>query len=133
MNKTFMYGEITGDILKCSFEVYNVLGGGFMEHVYENALAYELKRLGHEVEGQKLVEVYYRGYIIGEYRADLVVDEKVIIELKVSNTVESVHKSQLLNYLRASEKQLGMVVCFGEDLVRYKRVVNTVDFKSDAV
>jgi len=133
MTRTFMYGEITGDLLKCSLEVYHVLGTGFMEYVYENALAYELEKLGHQVELQKEVMVYYRGYLVGEYTADLVLDEKVVVELKVANAVEEVHRAELLNYLRASETQIGIVVCFGEDLVSYKRVVNTVDFKSEVV
>ncbi len=128
MNKTFMFGEITGDILKCSFDVHNVLGGGFLEKVYENALVIELRKLGHKVTQQDSINVKYLDKYIGSYVSDVVVDDKVIIELKATDKVLDQYRFQLLNYLRGTGYEVGMVLCFGSEQVKFKRVVNSIDF-----
>ena len=97
----FKYKEITDIILKSFYEVYNELGDGFLESVYANALYIVLTGYGLCVESQKDISVFFRGSIIGDFKADLIVDEKVIIELKAVRTLDPVHEAQLINYLKA--------------------------------
>jgi len=123
MERELKYGKITGDILKCAFKVFRVLGGGFVKKVYENALRNELEDCGHNVNTQYPIKVVYEGAVGGEFFADLMIDEVVIIELKVSDVIEKSHKAQLVNYLHGTGKEVGLLLCFGTDKVRYKRMV----------
>ncbi len=115
--------ELTEKIISAAFVVSNSLGCGFLEKVYENALAIELRRRGHEVEQQKAIEVRYRGELVGLYQADLVVDGEIIVELKAVRTLEPVHRAQCVNYLRASGKLVGLLLNFGLPRVDVQRVV----------
>jgi len=94
--------SLTEKIIGCAYEVGNVLGCGFLEKVYENALAHELKRAGFEMLQQHPMTVYYDEVVVGEYIADLVVDERVLIELKALKALDSVHVAQCINYLKAT-------------------------------
>ena len=94
-------------------KVYHRLGYGFLEKVYENALAGELRRMGLKVEQQVKIDVFYEGEIVGEYLADLVVEDVVIIELKASRSLLNEHEAQLLNYLRATPYEVGLLLNFG--------------------
>ena len=106
--------EITDAILNVFYKrVYAQLGYGFLEQVYENAKAYELHESGLSAVRQQKIDVYYRGIIMGEYFADLVVDEKVIIELKAARELLPKHDAQLLNYLRATQYEVGLLLNFG--------------------
>lgn len=105
--------ELTDQIIKAFYRVYNGLGKGFLEKVYENALALELRGMGFDVKQQQPVKVYYNGVSVGEYYADLIVAEKVILELKVVETLQLAHEAQLLNYLRATELEIGLLLNFG--------------------
>ena len=116
--------EISEQIIGHCYTVSNTLGSGFLEKVYENALAHELRKSGHVVEQQKGVAVRYDGIVIGEYSADLLVDQCVIVELKTVRVLDESHKAQCLNYLRATGLKLGLVVNFGQPKVEVKRVVN---------
>ncbi|MDO8585941.1 MAG: GxxExxY protein [Armatimonadota bacterium] len=116
--------EISEEIIGCCFKVSNTLGSGFLEKVYENALAHELRKCGRIVEQKKSVIVRYDGQIIGEYFADLLVDRCVLIELKAVDFLAESHTAQCLNYLRATELKLGLVVNFGRPKVEVKRVAN---------
>ncbi len=116
------HAETTGKIIKAFFTVYNDLGYGFLEKVYENALVLELKALGLSVEQQKPISVYYRGVLVGEYFADLVVDDCVIIELKSSETISPAHEAQLVNYLKATKYEVGLLLNFGKT-AGYKRKI----------
>jgi GxxExxY protein len=107
------HNELTEKIIKAFFAVYNALGYGFLERVYENALALELVRLGLQVEQQKRIAVYYSGQVVGEYFADIVVNGVVIVELKASRRILEEHEAQLLNYLKATPIEVGLLFNFG--------------------
>jgi len=104
---------LTQRILKIFFEVYNELGFGFLERVYQNAFFLALKDAGFLVEPQSRIKVWFRGYEVGEYFADLVVNDLVIIELKAVEHVLPQHESQLLHYLRSTDKEVGLLLNFG--------------------
>lgn len=119
---SLIHSEITGNIIKSFFKVYNAFGYGFLEKVYENAMLLELKALGIDVEAQKPIKVFYEGVSIGEYFADIIVSNKVILEIKTSAGIDKAHEAQLLNYLKASEIEVGLVLKFGQT-AQYKRQV----------
>ena len=93
---SILYKELTGSILKLFYEVYNELGHGFLEKVYQNALYTELKINGFDVESQKQIKVYYKNVEVGEYYADLIVNDKVILELKATEVITEAHEFQLI-------------------------------------
>jgi len=107
------YKDITDIILKSFYEVYNELGDGFFESVYENALYIVLTGYGLSVERQKDVSVFFRGNIIGDFKTDLIVNEKVIVELKAVRTFDPAHEAQLINYLKATNIEVGLLLNFG--------------------
>ncbi|MCB9434679.1 MAG: GxxExxY protein [Ardenticatenaceae bacterium] len=106
--------DITDIILRVFFkEVYHNLGYGFLEKIYENAMLYELQRAGLMVEQQRKIDVFYDGVVMGEYFADLVVEDKIIVELKAASRLLPQHEAQLLNYLRATHFEVGLLLNFG--------------------
>ena len=116
--------ELSHRILGCAFKVYNELGNGFLEKVYENALVYELRRNGMSARAQERIEVYYEDVCVGEYFADIVVDQRIILELKVCEGLGPVHEAQLLHYLKATGFHLGYLLNFGSaDKLEYRRMV----------
>lgn len=115
--------EVSRAIIGAAYEVSNRLGVGFLEKVYENALAYELRKSGFEVQQQSPIRVTYDGIVVGEYLADLLVEEVVIVELKVVKAFDDIHLAQCLNYLRASSISLCLLLNFGNSRVDVKRVV----------
>lgn len=116
--------EITEKIIGASFLVSNELGFGFLEKVYENALLVELRRLNLNCEQQKAISVFYKGVNVGDYYADILVEGEVIIELKSVKELSDIHKTQLLNYLKACNKKVGLLINFGKPKVEVKRIVN---------
>ena len=110
----YLHSDITEKILRAFFNVYNQLGFGFLEKVYENALGYEMQLLGLKVEKQKRIQVHYREIIAGDYFADLIVNDKVIIELKAAEALIEEHEAQLVNYLRATDIEVGLLLNFGK-------------------
>lgn len=118
----FKYKNITDIILKGFYEVYNELGDGFLESVYENALSLVLTGYRLNIENQKAISVYFRGNNIGDFRADLVVNECVIIELKAIRSLEPAHEAQLINYLKATNIEVGLLLNFGRK-PEFKRFV----------
>jgi len=124
----YLHSDITEQILKAYFKVYNKLGYGFLEKVYENAMMIELKRLDLLCEKQKSLNVSYDGLIIGEYYADIIVNECVIIELKAAENLCAEHECQLVNYLKALEIEVGILLNFGKR-PEFKRRVLTADTK----
>ena len=118
------YEKITFDIIKSFYKVYNTLGFGFLEKVYENALSLELKKLGYIVETQKSINVYYDGKEVGNYFADLLINDKIILELKAVEKLKDEHKFQLINYLKATDIEIGLLLNFGKK-PEIKRVVFT--------
>lgn len=115
---------LTREIIGAFYAVYNSLGYGFLEKVYENALAIELRRRGLTVEQQKPICVYYQGEIVGEYFADLVVNDLVIVELKAGRTITETHEAQLLNYLKATPYEVGLLLNFGPTAEKKRKVYN---------
>jgi GxxExxY protein len=105
--------EITGKILKAFYTVYGKLGYGFLEKVYAKSMTIELRHLELSVVAEAAVPVYYNGELVGEYYADLVVEEKVIVELKAARILSAEYESQLLNYLKATRYEVGMLLNFG--------------------
>ena len=119
-----LHESLTSDILNAFYQVYNTLGYGFLEKVYENALAKELAKRGHQIKQQAPIQVYYQGEAVGEYFADILVDEKVILELKAAEEIAKSHEAQLLNYLKATGIQVGLVLNFGPK-AQFKRKIFT--------
>ena len=117
------YKEITDDIIGSAFEVYNILGYGFLEKVYQKALQVELLQRGHRAELEHGIKVKYKETLVGEYAADLLVDEKVIVELKVAAEYNPKDEAQLLNQLKATEIEVGLLINFGRQKVEFKRFV----------
>lgn len=105
--------ELTEKIIGVFYDVYNELGHGFLESVYEHAFAIALGQLGLRVDRQVPVSVWFRGQQIGDFRADLLVDGKVLLELKAGRTIDEAHEKQLLNYLRATDIEVGLLLNFG--------------------
>ncbi|ORC34620.1 GxxExxY protein [Marispirochaeta aestuarii] len=118
--------QITELIIGASFEVMNELGAGFLEKVYENALLAELKEHSIFAEQQKEICVWYKNNRVGTYLADLVVENSVIVELKAVNKLDAVHSAQLINYLRASDFETGLLINFGNPRVEIKRLFNKI-------
>lgn len=116
--------ELTGEIIRCAFAVSNELGAGFLEKVYENALAHELRRAGLAVEQQRATNVIYRGHVVGEYMADLIVNGRVIVELKAVKAFDDVHYAQCLNYLKATGMKICLLINFGLPKIGIKRFIN---------
>lgn len=125
-----LYQDITDEIIHCFYQVYNSLGYGFLEKVYENALKYELEKKGLEVTQQKSIQVYYEEQIVGNYFADLLVDNKIILELKAGEMEDTLqnHELQLYNYLKATKYEVGLLLLFGKKPV-VKRKVFTNNIK----
>lgn len=107
------HAELTEKIIGAYYDVYNSLGYGFLEKVYENALVIELRQRGFQVKQQELIEVLYQGHVIGEYFADIVVNGLVILELKAVRKLVDEHQAQLLNYLKATPYEVGLLLNFG--------------------
>ncbi len=123
-----LHKSITDAILKVYYEVYNELGYGFLEKVYQNAMYFELKSLGYKVEAQKQIKVYFKKQLVGEYYSDLLVEDKVIVELKATELLMNVHVAQIMNYLKATPIEVGMLLNFGEE-PEFKRFIYTNDRK----
>jgi len=118
----------TDKIIKAFYKVYNELGFGFLEKVYQNALFFELIAMDLYCEKQKQIKVYYNGQIVGEYYADIIVNSCVIIELKAAETLVEEHELQLINYLKATEIEVGLLLNFGKK-PQFKRKLFTNDIK----
>ena len=108
-----LHKELTDGILKTFYDVYNVLGYGFLEKVYQNSMYIELKSRGFHVEAQKQIKVLYKGFEVGEYYADLVVNDLIIVELKAAECLVKEFDAQLINYLRGTRMEVGLLLNFG--------------------
>jgi len=118
----YKHEEITGQIIKAAHTVHNKLGYGFLEKIYHNSLVIELRKSNLFVESEKTVKVKYDNYVVGEYFADIVVDNKVIVEIKAVDKYNSLFEAQLLNYLKATGLEVGLIINFGSS-VQVKRMV----------
>ncbi len=116
--------ELTRRIIGCAYTVSNDLGAGFLEKVYENALAYELKTNRLCVQQQQPIEVLYKGVVVGEYVADLLVERFVLVELKAVKAIDGIHSAQCLNYLKATGLPICLLINFGQPKIEIKRFAN---------
>lgn len=120
--ENYKYSELTKEIIGCFYSVYDELGFGFLESVYGNALMFELEKRGLEAEKEKELNVHYKGQNVGIFRTDIIVEGKIIIELKATSKLNQLHEVQLVNYLKATKLEIGLLVNFGEKL-EFKRKV----------
>ena len=118
----YIYSELTNKIIGSAYRVFEELGAGFLEKVYENAMIIELEEQGLQVQQQYPLKVYYKNQVIGDYYADLIVENKVLIELKAVTELGRAHEVQLVNYLKATGIKVGLLINFGEQL-KVKRKV----------
>jgi GxxExxY protein len=121
--REFLHKELTGEIIKAAFSVHNSLGCGLLERPYENALAWEMTLSGLKVNTQKEFRVLYRDKEVGVYCADMVVEEKVIVEVKAVEQLTDVHRAQLLNYMRLAGLRVGLLINFAGPRLQYERMV----------
>jgi GxxExxY protein len=110
-----LHSHLTDSIIFCFYNVYNALGYGFLEKVYENALLVELRKQGIEAQAQAPISVIYSGEVVGEYFCDLLVDNRVIVEIKAVKRLMAEHEAQLLNYLNATDIEVGLLLNFGSE------------------
>jgi len=129
MMRKDLYRALTDNIIKAFYNVYNELGFGFLENVYQNALYYELIKNQFKVEAQKIIKVYYKNQIVGNYKADLIVDDVIILELKAVEYLIEEHELQLINYLKATNIEIGLLLNFGKK-PEIKRKIFTNDRKN---
>ncbi len=123
VKRIYPEAELATQILKCAFSFHNSLGAGFLEKVYANALVLELRAQGHSCVQETPLQVRYRNAIVGDYLADLVVENRVLLELKASQALDSNHEAQILNYLRASGIRVGLLLNFGRPRLEYRRFI----------
>ncbi len=123
------YEAITRVVIGCAFEVIKELGAGFVESVYERALMVALRQKGIAVIAQHPIKVVFRGVCVGEFVADIFVEEKVIVELKAVKAIAPEHQAQVINYLNATGIEVGLLINFGNPKLEYKRFTRSKDFK----
>jgi GxxExxY protein len=124
----FPHQELTKSIIGIFYDVYNEMGHGFLEKVYQNAMIVELQSRGFEIESQKRINVYYKRTIVGEYIPDIIVNNSVIVELKCEEYINESHQAQLINYLKSTECEVGLLLNFGND-PQFLRKIYTNDIK----
>ena len=116
--------DLTSKVIDCAYKVHKTLGFGFLESVYQNALVLELQETGLRSEREKRVPVTYKGFIVGDYLADIVVEDKVILELKSAKELHPSHEAQLVNYLKATGIEVGLLINFGDKLEIKRKVLD---------
>lgn len=129
-DKGLKHEEITGVVIGAAFEVSNELGAGFLESVYEKALLIALRQKGLSVTAQHPIKVMFRNQCVGEFFADLFVENKVIVELKAVKAIAPEHQAQIINYLNATGIEVGLLINFGNPKLEYKRFTRSRDFKN---
>ncbi len=112
---SYLHQDLTNKIIKAFYQVYNTLGYGFLEKVYEKAMLIELQKKGLNTQSQRAIKVYYCDEVVGDYFADIVVEDKVIIELKANEYLYDENETQLLNYLKATDMEIGLLLNFGKE------------------
>jgi len=129
--KGMLHQELTGKIIEACFEVSNELGIGYIESVYEKALFIALRQKGFDVATQVPLKVKFRGVIVGDFKADMLVENKILIELKAVETLAKEHFAQVLNYLKSTGIDVGLIVNFGAPKLQYRRFDNRFGQKLD--
>ena len=116
--------DLTAKIIECAYKVHNALGFGFLEAVYQNALLIELIKANLQAEKEKKIQVYYDAQLVGDYMADIIVEGKVILELKSVKDLHPAHEAQLINYLKATGIEVGLLINFGESVEIKRKVLS---------
>lgn len=124
MKEQLLYAELSYKVIGCAMKVHRTFGNGFLEKVYENALMISLKKEGIKADQQVPIKVWFEGVVVGDYIADIFVDEKVILELKVAEKISEIHKAQALNYLKATKLELAIIINFGAKSLEHFRLIN---------
>jgi GxxExxY protein len=127
--KNYPHQELTKSIIGIYYDVYNELGYGFLEKVYHRDMIIELNKNGYEVEHEKKIEVFYKNEVVGIYIPDLIINKAVILELKCVEYLIEAHENQLINYLKATDCEVGLVLNFGKD-PQFRRKIFTNDLKN---
>ena len=131
-DKRIKHEEITKVIIGCAFEVINELGAGFLESVYEHAMFIALEQQGLSSQAQHSTKVMFRGKCVGDFFADLLVEKKVIVELKAVKAIAPEHQAQIINYLNATGIEVGLLINFGNPKLEYKRFTRSKKLNTDA-
>jgi len=119
-----LYEDITEKIRQAAYDVHKYFGTGFLEKVYENALKYKLEKKGLQIFQQRQIPVYFiDNFKVGDYYADLLVENKIIIELKTASALDPIHFAQVKNYLKATKIKLGLLINFGTPKLQFKRII----------
>jgi GxxExxY protein len=121
----YKHQELTREIIQAAQNVHNTLGYGFLEKVYHNALVLELLKMGLDIASEKPISVHYDGQIVGEYFVDIIVADKVILEIKAVQAVNHAHEAQLVNYLKATDIDVGLLLNFGKSLEVKRKIFET--------
>ena len=124
MTEEYLHQELTEKVIGCSYKVHNELGSGFLEKVYQNALAIESKEMGIHFVQECPLNVLYRGSIVGEYFPDFIINERVIVELKAIEMLSKPHEVQLVNYLKATGLKIGLLINFGKSVTVKRRILS---------
>ena len=124
--ENYKHSEITQQIIGQAYYVHNSLGGGFLEKVYENALCKKLRDIGLKVSQQVPIRVVFEDVIVGDYFADILVNDSVILELKAIEEIKPIHEVQLVNYLKATEKEVGLIINFGKSCQIKRKILTHV-------
>ena len=122
--ENYKHNEITEKIIGAAYKVHNTLGSGFLEKVYQNSLVIEIRALGFGVEVEKPVKVYYHGEVVGNYVADIIVAENVLLEIKAIKELSGIHEAQILNYLKATGIEVGLLINFGRSVNIKRRIMH---------
>ena len=122
--ETFLYKDLTHKIIGLAMEVHNELGYGFLEKVYENALMVQFRNSDIKALQQVPIKVYFKGEVVGEYYPDIIVEDKVILELKAVEYLDDIHKAQIINYLQATNYNIGYLLNFGSKKLEFERFIN---------
>jgi GxxExxY protein len=124
IKEQYLYSELTEKIIGCSMKVHNTLGNGFQEVIYQRSLALELKRKGVDFQREVEMPIFYEGVAVGERRADSLVENKIMLEIKALTQLENVHLAQALNYLETYKIQIGLLINFGSTKLQFKSLTN---------
>ena len=116
--------DFTAKIIECAYKVHNTLGFGFLEAIYQNALLIELIRSGLKSEKEKKIQVHYDNQLVGDYMADIIVEDKVILELKSVKDLHPAHSAQLINYLKATGREIGLLINFGQSVEIKRKILS---------
>jgi len=122
-NTILLHGDVTYRVIGLAMEVHNKLGAGFLEKVYENALMVAFRREGINAQQQTPIKIHFENVVVGDYVADILIEDKLILELKAVEAITSIHRAQVINYLKATGIRLALIVNFGSPKLQHERII----------